>query len=58
LFRRRLRAQEANPEAHGELAGLQTVERLYGGTLALVRGALNREVPEEGGPLDESGATK
>ena len=56
--RRRVRAQEANPEAYRELEGLQTVERLYGGTLALVRGALNRELPEESGPMNEPGASK
>lgn len=56
-MRRRLRAQEANPEAFRELEGLRAVERMYDGTLLrLVRGALNREVPEDRGPLEEPAA--
>lgn len=50
---RRGRAQEADPEAHAELEAIERVERMYAGTLALVRGALDREVPAEGAPLGE-----
>ena len=38
--------------------GLQGVERLYSGSLALVRGALDREVPDAGGPVEKPGASK